>query len=189
MQLATIFGGHRQSGNTATLLGWVEDAARQRGHTVSRVQLDGMEIHGCRGCYACGEHTDEPGCVVKDDAYQAYAAMIEADAILFATPLYMWSYVGPLKTFIDRCVSLATGYMTPEHASLVEGKPCGLLVSAGGPVAGNADAIQVIFPRWEDYLKVDARGIWVFPNCTTPDKLGDDAKSRAQEIVGALLGG
>lgn len=188
MRLTTIFGGPRKQGNTATLLRWVEERARSEGHSVSHVDLDGMKLHGCRGCYACMQHEDRPGCVQQDDAYAVYQAMIAADAVLLATPLYMWSYAGPMKTMMDRCLALATGYSSPSpHRSLVENKRSALLVSCGGGIEGNADAIQLGFPRWEDYLKLDTQGIWIFPNCTTPDELGPEARKRAEELAERLV--
>ncbi len=189
MKLTTVFAGARKHGNTATLLGWAEDCARSEGHMVTRVNLDGMKLHGCRGCYACARHEDRPGCVQQDDAYAVYQAMITAEALLFATPLYMWSYVGPMKILMDRCLALATGYATTApHRSLVEGIRSALLVSCGGGIERNTDAIQLSFPRWEGYLKLSSQGIWVFPNCTTPDNLGPEAKAKALQLANRLLG-
>jgi len=190
MRLTTIFGGARKQGNTATLLGWVEQQVREGGNVVSRINLDGMKLQGCRGCYACMQHEDRPGCIQQDDAYAVYQAMIAADALLLATPLYMWEVVGPMKTMMDRCLALATGYASAvPHRSLVEGTRSALLVSCGGGIDGNADAVQLTFPRWEGYLKLSSQGIWIFPNCTTPDELGEDEKMRAHKLAHLLGAG
>ena len=81
-----------------------------------------------------------------DDAQDVFHRMIVADGILFATPLYMWSYASHLKALLDRSLCLSRGYESPEHRSFVEGKRTALLVTCGGPIDGNADAIQTTFP-------------------------------------------
>lgn len=188
MNILTILGGAKLKGNTAAILGWMEAALEEEGHGVTRINLDGLEIHGCRGCYACMESKDQPGCVVTDDAHQVFVAMMAADAIIFSTPLYMWSYSGPLKCLLDRCLCLATGYGESTHSSLIEGKPGALLVSAGGGIPNNADAIQLIFPRWADYVKISKQDVWIFANCTTPEQLGEERKARARGLAIGLLG-
>ncbi len=188
MELLTIFGGPRPEGNTATILGWIEDAVRENGHAVVRINVDGMEIGGCAGCYACMESKNTPGCVLADDAHRVFDAMRSADAILLGTPLYMWGHVGPLKTLLDRCLCLATGYSGPEpHRSLVEGKPTALVVACGGGVADNADAIELVHRRWEQYLKLYSREIWVVPHCTEPEHLGRDVHDHACALASRLL--
>ena len=187
MRLITIFGGYRKQGNTSTVLGWMEEAAREAGHGAERIDLYDLRIEGCRGCYACTASRDEPGCVIDDDAHRVYAAMIEADAIVFGTPLYMWSYAGPLKTFLDRCYCLAVGFHKPDHFSLIEGKPSALVVAAGGSIRDNAEPIQTIFPRWAEYVKLDAKEPWILPKCTVPDKLGEEVKANARRLTLDLL--
>jgi len=85
MNIVTIFGGPRPEGNTATVLGWVEKALREGGHTVERFDLNDLDIKGCQACYTCMESKDEPGCVVRDDAQMILASMVDANAIVYAS--------------------------------------------------------------------------------------------------------
>ena len=48
--------------------------------------------------------------------------MIGADALVYAAPLYCWCFPAQMKALIDRHVSLVTGFETPKHKSLIEGK-------------------------------------------------------------------
>ncbi|MFC2095272.1 flavodoxin family protein [Candidatus Bipolaricaulota bacterium] len=187
MTILTILGGAKRNGNTATILGWMEEALQSAGHEIARINLDGLNIHGCRGCYACMESHDSPGCVIDDDAHQVFDAMMVSDAIILSTPLYMWSYAGQLKCLLDRGLCLATGYGESDHSSLIEGKPGALLVSAGGGIANNADAIQLSYPRWADYVKLAKGDVWIFENCTRPEQLGDDKRQRARELAERLV--
>jgi multimeric flavodoxin WrbA len=67
MQVVTILGNPRKSGNTAAVLEHFEESVLSP-HRVQRIDLAGCAIGGCRGCDACQKRTDKPGCVQKDDA-------------------------------------------------------------------------------------------------------------------------
>ena len=106
MNIVTILGSPRTDGNTDRLLDWTERALKDWRHNVTRMNLADLTVHGCKSCFACTESVDEPGCVVLDDAPAVFEKMIEADAILFATPLYMWGYASQLKALLDRSICL-----------------------------------------------------------------------------------
>jgi len=188
MKLVTIFGGPRKRGNTATVVGWVEEAARGSGHDVARFDLNGLSFEGCQGCYACAERTDAPGCVQRDDASAIFDAMIGADAILFASPVYMWGVTGPLKTLFDRSMCLVKDFMGPNYKSFVDGKKATLVVTCMGPLEGNADLVAPQFGRFSDYAKLDAIDPWIVTGCSTPDDLAPSVKERAAALAAKLLG-
>ena len=186
MNLLTIHGGPRQKGNTATILGWIEEILVGQGHSVERINTAKMKIGGCKGCWACGKVLDDPGCVRKDDALAILDKMMAADAVLIATPLYMWGFPGQIKPLLDRFVCLVkdTG---PTFVSLVAGKRCGLLVTCMGAETGNADVIQTIYGRIADYARMDSAGAWVVPHCSEPDALGEPARETARTIAAKLV--
>jgi len=187
MNVLTLIASPRADGNTAAILGWVETALQQGGHSIDRVDLTKLRIGACKACYACAESENEPGCVQQDDGQDVLRRMTEADAILFATPLYMWSFAGHLKPLLDRTLCLVRGFTTPEHRSFVEGKPGALLVACAGPIEQNTEAVQFAFPNLADFLKLDDRGVWVFPNCTEPKTLPNTHGNKARELAEALL--
>lgn len=186
MNIVTILGGPRTDGNTNRLLDWAERAFREGHHQVTRVNLAELSINGCKSCFACAESQDEPGCVLNDDAGGVFAAMIAADAIVYATPLYMWGYTAQLKALMDRSICLVREYGNPEHRSFVEAKPAALLVSCAGPEDGNADLICTNFDRFTSYLKLDNRGAYVFPYCTDINMLPNTHGSKARELAHAI---
>ena len=187
MNVLTLLASPRSDGNTTTILGWVEATLRQDGHTIQQIDLSKLKIGGCRSCFACAESADQPGCVLMDDGQDVLRHMVGADAVLLATPLYMWSYAGQLKPLLDRTLCLVRDGYTPTHRSFVEGKPAALLVACGGPIEQNTEAVRFAFPRLAEYLKLDDRGVWVFPNCTEPSKLPNTHGKKARELAGALV--
>ena len=182
MNLLTIHGGPRSKGNTATILGWVEEDLRSAGHTVDHVEVSKLKIEGCRGCWACGKVLARPGCVLRDDALVVFEKMMAADAILIGSPLYMWGFPGQIKPLLDRFVCLVkdTG---PTYVSLVAGKRCALLVTCMGAETGNADVIQTIYGRIADYARLESAGVWIVPHCSEPDALGEQAREMARELA------
>jgi len=185
MKIITIFGSPRKKGNTATVLSMFEEKAGQD-HDVERIYITEHKIGGCIGCYKCKEKTGEPGCVQKDDALTIFGKMIQADAIVYASPLYCWSFTSQMKPLIDRHFCLVKNDGTRDHNSLIGGKPAALLVTCAGPIEGNCDAIQGIFAGLADYLQLIGKGNFILPFCTTPDAIGDEGVELAGSLAKAI---
>jgi multimeric flavodoxin WrbA len=182
MKVLMILGSPRKKGNTAAVLGMFEKIIG-KDHEVERINITDVDVKGCRGCYACQKTPDEPGCVQKDDAASIFERIMDADAVVYGTPLYCWSFTAQLKALLDRHLCLVTGYLTPDHKSLVDGKKVALLVTCMGPIEQNADLIPGIFDRMMAFLKGDVAGKYILPGCTTPDELGDQAAEIANKIA------
>lgn len=101
-------GSPRRNGNTSALVKAFTQRAESAGHQVTEFFLDGMDIHGCKGCF--GGHSDrECPCVQKDDMAQIYPAIRGCDVVVFATPLYYWNMSGQIRTATDRLFALEEG--------------------------------------------------------------------------------
>jgi multimeric flavodoxin WrbA len=137
MNIITILGSPKKKGNTATVLSMFEERV-QTNHAVERIHIARHEIGGCLGCMKCKEKKDEPGCVQKDDALTIFDKMIQADAIVYASPLYTWSFTAQIKPLIDRHFCLVSDDGTPQQDSLISGKPAALLVTCAGPIEATA---------------------------------------------------
>ena len=185
MKIITILGSPRKKGNTAKVLSLFE-AIVEKNHEVERINITKYKVGGCLGCYKCQERKHEPGCVQEDDALTIFDKMIQADAIVYASPLYCWSFTSQIKPLIDRHFCLVSGYGTPDHSSLLSGKPAALLVTCAGPVEGNCDAIQNIFTGFSEYVKLAATGHFILPFCTTPDAIGDEGAELAGNLAESL---
>lgn len=74
--------------------------AEAAGHTVSWLSLKDKQLGFCKGCLAC-QNTGK--CVIRDDMDTMICQVHDADAIVFATPVYYYGMSGQLKTFLDRC--------------------------------------------------------------------------------------
>ena len=185
MHIITILGSPRKKGNTDRLLSMFEDKIK-KGHNFERINITEYKVNGCIGCYKCKETNSEPGCVQKDDALSIFEKIIQADAIVYASPLFCWSFTSQIKPLIDRHFCLVSGEGTPDYNSLISGKKAALLVTCAGPIEGNCDAIKSIFKGFTDYLKLDEKGDFILPFCTTPESIGDEGDELSDRLVHSI---
>ena len=89
----------RKGGNSDTLAEHFAAGAKDAGNQVEVVSLAGKDIKFCQGCMAC---VNTQRCVIHDDADAIRAKMLEAEVIVWASPVYYYSISGQMKTMIDR---------------------------------------------------------------------------------------
>ncbi len=187
MKIVCLQGSARKKGNTAKVLGWVEEELAGLGHEVESIYLTARNLNGCLGCAACKDKADEVGCAQKDDIPEILGKMVNAQVVIFASPLYFWGVTAQLKAVIDRTYSLYTRYHEPSHTSLVEGQRQALLVTGGGGWDNNAEATFTAFSRIQKPHKAVHSGELFVGNCTTPADMGEDVKTRALEFARKIV--
>ena len=188
MQITTLLGSAKKKGNTATVLGWLEEELESLGHDVERIYLNNKSIRGCLGCAKCRENPDEIACVQKDDAIDIMGQMISSDVVLFASPIYFWGFSAQIKALIDRGYSLVTNYHKPGHTSLMKGKRIGLLVTGADPYEQNAEGMFTAFDRIVDFLLARKSGELYVGECSVPAGLPEEVKNKALELARSLVG-
>lgn len=122
MKILAISCSPNPKGNTAALLNKVLEGAREEKAQTEFFGVSGKNIQPCRGCRKCWE-TGE--CVMNDDMGPLIDKMVEADGIVFGTPIYFYSMAGQAKAIIDR-----TGPLGRPEKSLAN-KVGGVVVVAG----------------------------------------------------------
>jgi multimeric flavodoxin WrbA len=125
-KVVILLGSPRKDGNSTALAEQLADAAADAGAKVETFYLHGMKICPCSACEACHK-PGAKGCVRQDDMQRLYPELKDADAIVFASPIYWFTMSAQMKLALDRCYAL----ITPEgHA--FRGKKIGLVFSFGG---------------------------------------------------------
>ena len=89
----------RKGGNSDALADQFIRGAQEAGNQVEKVSLYDKTIGFCRGCLTC-QSTQH--CVIQDDANTIVQAMLSADVIVWATPIYYYGMCGQMKTMLDR---------------------------------------------------------------------------------------
>ena len=89
----------RKGGNSDTLAAEFARGAKEAGNEVEIISLAGKHIEFCLGCLSC---VKTQKCVIDDDATEIRGMMLNADVIVWATPVYYYCISGQMKTMIDR---------------------------------------------------------------------------------------
>jgi multimeric flavodoxin WrbA len=188
MKVVSVLGSPRKKGNTAAVLGWIEEELKRLGHDVERIDAAAQSVKGCLGCYTCQKKLDEPGCVQKDDALQIFDKMIKADAIVYSSPLYCWSWSGQIKPLIDRHFCLVKNGYGDGWTSLIEGKKAALVVTSGGGLENNADLLIKAYENLASYCKCRPAGVLHVGFAQTPKDLHEDVKKQAAQLARDIVG-
>lgn len=124
--ILVITGSPRKHGNSDLLADAFIKGAKVSGNEVLKFETAFKNLEKCRNCNHCFK-TDDIACIFNDDFNELAKAMIQSDVIVFATPLYWWTYPSNLKTAIDKLFAFQIG----EKLKLLEGKKVILLAVAG----------------------------------------------------------
>lgn len=103
MKVLGICLSPRKNGNSEILLRQALKGAKELGAKIEFLSIRKMKIEPCNGCLGC---RTAGVCRIKDDMRDVYPKLLEADGIIFATPVYFWSLPGGGKVFLDRTYAL-----------------------------------------------------------------------------------
>ncbi len=188
MKVATLMGSPRKNGNTATVLALFENLLGQNEHEVDRINIVDYKVEGCLGCQSCQRKaSNELWCKQDDDAVKIFNRLVAADAVVYASPLYTYSFPAQMKALVDRQNCLVRDYGTEKCIAWLKGKRTALLVTCGGSIEENADLIQTAFERESQYQKMIVVGSYVVAECTTPNELGDKAINTAKQMAADIV--
>lgn len=158
MDIVVLMGSPNRKGSTSILTEQFARGARERGHRVQVVDAAHSRIHPCTGCVACGY---EGTCVQRDDMDNVREMILQADMLVFATPVYYYGMSAQLKTVIDRFCAFNSS-LTRKH-----------IRSALLAVAWNSDdwTMSVLQSHYETlvrYLSMQDQGMVLGVGCGTP---------------------
>ena len=138
VRILGINASPRTYGNTYRLLRIALEVAKRSGAKVQLINLYEYEIKPCLGCLSDIQKACRYPCVIDDDGREILAKILEADGVIFATPIYWYGPSGHLKNLIDRMTSLENMIFI-DGRSWAEGKVCGIIA-----VGNDSGAIMAI---------------------------------------------
>ncbi|WP_371371447.1 flavodoxin family protein [Sporomusa aerivorans] len=143
-KLVAFIGSPRKNGNTATLVDEVTRGALDAGTQTTLFNLYDMNIKPCQGCLVCRKTGH---CIMQDDFQNLFKHIIEADVVVFGSPIYVWQITGQMKLLWDRLCGLFDENFKLRYAS----KSAIMVYSQGNP---NQDAFKASFQSNEAVLKM-----------------------------------
>lgn len=145
MKILVLTGSPRKRGNTFALVEAFTNAAQAKGHEVVRFDTAMMHIGGCRACMTC--YKTGKACSFDDDFNTIAPHILDADAVVYAMPVYWYSIPAQIKGVIDRVFSLVIG------GKDVAGKRCGIITCCEEHDASVMDGVTMPLRRTFDLLK------------------------------------
>ena len=156
MDILVLTGSPRRNGNSAHLAEQFIKGAQESGHNVFRFDCAMHDVHPCRACNACG--MDGP-CVLKDDFGIIRQRIIDADMVVFATPMYYFGISAQMKRVIDRFYAI--NGRIKGHA-----KKAAFIMTYADTSTKEAEPMLMHYRTLMDYLgwqsvgEVVAPGVW-----------------------------
>ena len=131
----------RPKSNSSILSSYVAKGAKESGHTVESIEIGSLQIAPCRGCLGCMK-PESNFCVIKDDMHQFYKQIVQADVLIFCSPIYWFNLGGQLKQFIDRCYAVA---LSPKLKQPFASKKIGAVLTYGDSDPLNSGCVNAVY--------------------------------------------
>lgn len=161
MKIVVLTGSSHKKGTTARLAAEFIRGAEEAGHEVYRFDAAFKKVHPCIACFACQRKDD--GCVFKDDMVELNPKLLEADAIVFVSPIFYCNFTAQLKAVLDRFFA--------NDDALKGHKKTALLTAMNDVTMRSAEGLDLTFKNTAVWLEWDVAGIVNAVHCPTAESL------------------
>ena len=141
-----LSGSPRKGGNTDKLTAAFKDGAESAGKTVTLFRVADMAIAPCIACEHC--FSNHGNCTQKDDMARIIEALRNADAVVWASPVYYFTISAQLKLAVDRFYALVKENTPIRRTALLMTCADGSIDIAEGAIA--TFKRNAIHHDWED---------------------------------------
>ena len=155
MKILVLTGSPRKNGNSNTLADYFIKGAEEAGHQVERFDAAFKNVHPCIACNKCGMNGS---CVFKDDFEFVRNHIVDADVVVFATPMYYFGVSAQLKAVIDRFYAINGQIHRPKKAVLLM-TYANTAASEAVPIEAHYDVL-LKYLGWEDAGRIIVPGVW-----------------------------
>lgn len=178
MKAIILSGSLRENSNTEILAESVINHLEKYDYEVDIIKIKEKHIEPCTACWTCQDIFESHGCPKKDDMHEIYNSVLEADVILFASPIYSWYCTPPLKAVMDRLVYGMNKYYGKKRGpSLWADKVCGLVTTCGYEIEAGAGVLSEGLKRYCEHSGLKYIGM-----CAERDIAGKEHFRRDEAI-------
>jgi len=164
LKVLGLLGSPRRYGNSFKGLMLALKAAERYGAETEWLHLYELSLKPCLGCVSEDVKACRYPCIIKDDMKKVYDAILEADGIVFATPVYWYSPSAVMKNVIDRLTALEN-MIHIDGKSWLDGKVVGIIATGNdtGSMFAVAQLMSIlnsmgtIIPPWSMAYTNDLR--------------------------------
>lgn len=158
MKIVLLLGSPNRQGSSHMLAESFRQGAEEAGNKVELIDAAHSNIHPCTGCIHCGY---EGPCSQKDDVDAIRAKILDADMMVFVTPLYYYGMSAQLKALVDRFCAFNSSIQRKHMKSA-------LLTVAWNSDDWTFDALEAHYKTLVRYLNLEDMGMVLGYGCGTP---------------------
>jgi multimeric flavodoxin WrbA len=177
--ILVLTGSPRNGGNTDKLANAFITGAQQAGHTTIKFTTADKYFKGCIDCQTC--FSKGSACSIPDDFAKLAPMLEQADMVVFATPMYWFTFPAQLKAAIDKFYSFLIG-KRPWKV-----KECALLVCGGGTDLVTYDGFVKTYRTMADFLQWKDIGVIIVPGLHDKEEIVKTDGLQRAEIFGEKL--
>ena len=144
-RIVVITGSPRNKGNSYAMTEAFIQAAKAKGHVITRFDAAMQNVGGCHACEAC--YKTDKACSYDDDFNIIAPAILDADAVEFSMPVYWYSIPAQIKCVIDKLFSFCVA------DKKVAGKECALITCCEEDDLSVMDGVRIPMERTAALLK------------------------------------
>lgn len=176
MRIVILLGSPHRQGTTAKLAAAFEKGALSSAHTVETIYVPGKKIAPCLSCGVCRK---TGSCAQQDDAPALIDKLMQADTVVFVSPLFYFNLTAQLKSLIDRF------YAKPE---LREKHLKACLLTAGADAEDWAyEPVKSEFNVLCRYMQFENSGCVAAYGCPSGDAAAMEQYLKEAEALGRSL--
>ncbi|MFC1915480.1 flavodoxin family protein [Chloroflexota bacterium] len=138
-RVVIVLGSPRKKGNSTILAQKAADGVRAAPADARLFHLHDMNIRPCNACDSCLQEKNDGCCSIDDDMQMLYPELRQANALIIASPIYIFTVTAQIKLFLDRCRPL----WESSH-NIFKGMPIGILLTYGDTDPFNSGAVNAI---------------------------------------------
>ena len=154
-KIVVITGSPRKNGNSFAMTDAFIKAAEATGHSVTRFDAALKNVGGCHACETC--FSTGKACSFDDDFNTIAPAILEADAVVYTTPVYWYTIPAQIKAVMDKIYSLCVG------GKDVAGKKCAIITCCEEEDMSVMDGVRIPIERSAALLKWEMAGEVLIP--------------------------
>jgi len=183
MKVIGIMGSPRIGGNSDVLLSQALAGAKEAGADVEKIILDRKHIAGCKDCKKCNKMGV---CAIADDMAEIQKKILDAYAIIHASPVYFWSMTAQMKAYLDRwCVFFDAEWKWQKvYYPKMRGKRIALITVCGDTNIHTGDPIVQSFKSTADMTKMNWIGAVMASATEKGEIAGNDAALKEAFALG-----
>ena len=174
-KIVVITGSPREKGNSFAMTDAFIKSAEAKGHIVTRFDAAMKNVGGCHACETCFK--TGKACSFDDDFNTIAPAILEANVVVFTTPVYWYSIPAQIKGVIDKLFSFCVA------GKDIAGKECALITCCEEDDLSVMDGVRIPVERSAALMKWKMVGEVLVPGVL---KVGDIEKTDGCKQAAAL---